>query len=126
VNPFLALAEKWKTEAGFLRRHGDEQGAILSELHACELEEKWDEWQDEPLQLEQAAEESGYSPGHLGRLVRDRTIPNAGHANCPRIKRRDRPRKPGHIDSHCQTVPVDCREQIARSVADSSKGERDG
>jgi len=126
MNPLLSLAEKWRTDASFLRRHGDDQGAVVCELHARELEEGWGEWQDEPMQLDRVAEESGYSPDHLGRLVRDGRIPNAGQPNSPRIRRRDLPRKPGHLDGHCHTVPVDCREQIARSVADSSKGERDG
>ena len=43
--------------------------------------------------LVEAARESGYSADHLGRLVRDGKIPNAGRPGAPRIARRDLPRK---------------------------------
>jgi len=52
-------------------------------------------WEDTPLNLQQAAEESGYSADHLGRLVKDGEIPNAGRTKAPRILRKDLPRKPG-------------------------------
>ncbi|MDE2782551.1 MAG: hypothetical protein OXK77_06320, partial [Gemmatimonadota bacterium] len=41
----------------------------------------------------EAARESGYSADHLGRLVRDGRIPNAGRPGAPRIARTDLPRK---------------------------------
>jgi hypothetical protein len=126
MNPFLALAERWKTEAHLLRTYADDQVAGVCDLHAAQVKQAWEEWQDEALTLDESARESGYTSDHLGRQVRAGSIPNAGRPNSPRIRRGHLPRKPGHIDSHCHTVPVDCREQIARSVADSSKGERDG
>ena len=60
-----------------------------------------DEWQQQaardnaPLNLQQASKESGYTPDHLGRLVKAGEIPNAGRANAPRILRKNLPRKPG-------------------------------
>jgi len=48
-----------------------------------------------PLPLSAAAAESGYSAAHLGDLIRDGKLPNAGRPNSPRILRRDLPYKPG-------------------------------
>ena len=45
------------------------------------------------LTLNEAAEESGFSPDHLGRLVREGKIPNAGRSGAPRIARRCLPTK---------------------------------
>ena len=45
------------------------------------------------LTLNEAAEESGFSPDHLGRLVREGKIPNAGRLGAPQIARRDLPIK---------------------------------
>ena len=49
------------------------------------------------LTLQEAADLSGYSADHLGRLVREGKIPNAGRPKAPRIARRDLPRKTGDI-----------------------------
>ena len=46
-------------------------------------------WQASP------ARESGHSADHLGRLVRDGNIPNAGRSGAPRIARQHLPRKAG-------------------------------
>ncbi|MHB1863402.1 MAG: hypothetical protein ACYCVL_10570 [Gemmatimonadaceae bacterium] len=54
---------------------------------------------EEPLTLEQAANESGYSADHLRKCVADGTVPNAGAKGRPRIRRADLPRKPGRSAS---------------------------
>ena len=125
MNPLLDLADQWKSEAGLLRKYGDDRGAAVCELHSTQVKLAWEKWQAEKLTINQAAQESGYTSGHLGRQVRSGAIPNAGQPNSPRIRRCDLPRKPGHADGRCHPIPVDCREQIARSVADSLKGEPD-
>ena len=43
------------------------------------------------LTLKEAAARSGYSEGHLGRLVRQEKIPNAGKRGSPRIRVVDLP-----------------------------------
>ena len=48
---------------------------------------------DELLTLPQAAERSGISEEHLGRLVRDGKVPNAGRKGRPRIRVADLPRR---------------------------------
>ena len=45
------------------------------------LEEALAAENDEVLTLQRAAAESGYSADHLGRLVREGKIPNAGRPN---------------------------------------------
>jgi len=126
MNPLLKLAEQWRSQAEMLRRYGDERGATVCELHAGQLEAAWNDWQSEELRIAEAALESGYSEEHLRRRVRDGSIPNAGKPNAPRIRRGDVPRKPGQRDGRKGVQPVDCKEQIARSVADSTEGARDG
>ena len=92
-----ALARSWRDEAGRLReRYADERGAQLFELHAKELEEAITKDQNEVLGLAQAANESGYSADHLGRLLAKGSIPNAGRKNAPRVRRCDLPIRPGH------------------------------
>lgn len=46
------------------------------------------------LSLPDAASRSGYSVEHLGRLIRDGRLPNAGRKGSPRIRAADLPRKP--------------------------------
>ena len=73
------LPVTWRTQAKALRRYGGETPA---------------------------ARESGYSADHLGRLVRDGRIPNAGRPGAPRIARSHLPRKapaePRLVEKHRQ------------------------
>jgi hypothetical protein len=82
----------------------------------------------ELLTVQEAAAESGYSEDHLGRLLREGTIPNAGEPYSPRIRRYDLPRKPGYRpgDVGADAEPVTSREQIARAVVNSDMGGHDG
>jgi len=78
---------------------------------------------DETLNLQQASQESGYSADHLGRLVREGKIPNAGRPNAPRIRRADLPRKASGLRP--AQVPLSLLgatpRQIARAVVTSDK-----
>jgi hypothetical protein len=79
----------------------------------------------EPLTLEQAASESGYSVDHLARLIRQGRIPNAGRKNAPRVVRSDLPHK-RQVDGlpargEClHLVGADPR-QVARALVTASK-----
>jgi len=99
MDSLLRLAERWKSEAKLLRRHGCESAATTAELHAGQLRDALTEAELETLTLEEAAEESGYSYGHLSDLLREGVLRNAGRKGAPRIRRSDLPRKPGHGSS---------------------------
>jgi hypothetical protein len=108
-----ALAQRWHEEAVLLQSRGAGcQAAVLVSV-ADELEGTVTEWLTQGLTLAQAAQESGYSREHLGRLIREGTLPNAGRPNAPRVRRRDLPRK---TVSETTVPPHLSREQIVRSV----------
>ncbi len=87
------LPVTWRKQAQALRRYGGETPAIVLDRCAAELEATLQELDETTLSLVEAARESGYSADHLGRLVRDGKIPNAGRSGAPRIARRHLPRK---------------------------------
>ena len=87
------LPADWRKQAKTLRRYGGETPALAIERCADDLENTLAERDETTLSLVEAARESGYSRDHLGRLVRDGKIPNAGRPNAPRIARGHLPRK---------------------------------
>jgi len=113
------LVSQWHTEAETLRnRFRDERGAFLVGRMASELEEALRSDDAEPLTLDQAAKCSGYSSDHLGRLIRNGKLPNAGRPNAPRVRRGDVPTKVSHLrdDLHTGQIAPYSRTQIARSI----------
>ncbi len=87
------LPVTWRRQAKTLRRYGGETPAVVLDRCADDLEATLRERDETTLSLVEAARESGYSREHLGRLVRDGKIPNAGRPGAPRIARRYLPRK---------------------------------
>ena len=87
------LPVAWRKQAKTLRRYGGETPAVVLDRCADDLETTLQELDETTFSLVEAARESGYSPDHLGRLVRDGKIPNAGRPGAPRIARRHLPRK---------------------------------
>ena len=87
------LPADWRKRAKALRRYASELPAVALERCADELEDTLRERDETTFSLVEAARESGYTATHLGRLVRDGRIPNAGRPGAPRIARRDLPRK---------------------------------
>ena len=104
-----------------LREYVAEPQAAALETCAAELEEEVRRVSSEPLTLQEAAELSGYSADHLGRLVREGTIPNAGRPKAPRIARRDLPRRSGAVAGPSDIGEVD-RTQIVRSAINEGAG----
>lgn len=128
---FSAMAlvlDRWRQDAAVLRAHGFETTASLCERHAAEIESAWCEAGDEVLTLREASVESGLSADHLGRLVREGVIRNAGRKHSPRIRRVDLPRKAARL--HREDAPVivhgTSKRQLARSVVNSEHGRHDG
>ena len=87
------LPADWRRQAKSLRRYGGETPATAIERCAEDLEATLVERDETTFSLVEASRESGYSADHLGRLVRDGKIPNAGRPGAPRIALKDLPRK---------------------------------
>lgn len=118
-----SLISAWRARAEELRPYVTPAAAAFDRA-ADELERQLAALELEPLTLQQAAAESGYTPDHLGRQVKQGKIPNAGRPRAPLILRRDLPRKlaalPG-VDATISLVGVGPR-QIARAVVTSKSG----
>ena len=84
----------WRDDAETLRRRGVAAHATLLESCADELESALQQKHDELLNLTQASRVSGYSREHLGRLLKEERIPNAGQPGAPKIRRGSLPTKP--------------------------------
>ena len=123
--PIEILPDIWRGQAEALRRYGGETPAVVLDRCAADLEATLRELDETTLSLTQAARESGYSADHLGRLVRDGKIPNAGRPGAPRIARRHLPRKTGAGKPRLAAKPS-LREvstgQIVQSVIEKGIG----
>ncbi len=102
------------------------QGAVLLDEVLRDFEAVLRNYWEEPLNLTQAAAESGYSADYLGRLVKNGTIPNTGRPNAPRIQRANLPRKAGSLPQSANSGHLASASpgQIARAVVTSNTGER--
>ena len=89
----LDLASEWRARAKMLREYGADAQAAAIEACTVELTDAIKAWQDEPLTLEEAALESGYSYSTIQQKVAAGEIANAGTKGRPRVRRYDLPRK---------------------------------
>ena len=106
------LPEAWREKATELRRFGAEDQATTLEYCADDLDETWRIWQTEPLTLDEAVEESGYSYSSLEKRVRSGRIPNIGELGAPRVRRADLPRKAPRPRFKLETGEPDLAEEI--------------
>lgn len=115
------LSSRWREEAALLRLHRHERDATWLEDRAEELERALTETESRPVSLVEAARISGYSPDHLGRLVRQGKLPNLGRPKAPKVRTCDLPRKPKlttagtNLQLHSAS-----RRQIATAILSSS------
>jgi hypothetical protein len=86
------LVAQWRQKAEALRPFA-EPAARAFEAAADELADAVARDDEQLLTVQEASRASGYSADHLARLLRDRTIPNAGRKGAPRIRRADLPRR---------------------------------
>ena len=111
------LEAKWRAKAKLLHESGAESHATLQNKNIEELLEAICSSMEAPLTIAEAALESGYSPDHLRRQVREGRYPNAGKKGKPMIMRLDLVKGP-------RVVPVapfrqlhgPSRQQVARSL----------
>jgi hypothetical protein len=117
------LAKDWRSRAGKLRDWAAaEEVAHAWEAAARELEAVLAAEEQELLNLQQASQHSGYSPDHLGRLIREGKILNSGRVNAPRIRVGDLPRKPGETPSGAAAQHTkQAKEFIARALLNSGR-----
>ena len=73
------------------------------------------------LTLGEAAARSRYSAGHLGRLVRQGKIPNAGQPRSPRVRVVDLPTRPSAVVAERRPRKYDA-DTDARSLVSRRKG----
>ena len=109
---------KWKLEADKMRRRKVlVNGALLCDEILDDLQELLRSEQDRLLTLAQAAERSGYTVDHVGRLLRRGQLRNAGRKGSPRIRAGDLPSKPSpHARSAGRYDPIaDARDLAGRS-----------
>jgi hypothetical protein len=109
------LVEGWRRDAATLRGYGAEPQAAALDRCADVLDENLRAKASAPLTLKAASELGGFSPDHLGRLIREGKIDNAGRLGAPRIRHVDVPMKRGRVAPSSPSVEVG-REQIVRSV----------
>ena len=91
------LPQAWREQAELQRSLGCTEAACTFAHCATELDAALGSYANEKLTIAEASGASGYDDETLRRLVRTGTIPNAGQPHAPRIRRRDLPRKPGHV-----------------------------
>jgi hypothetical protein len=92
------LSAQWRERAHDLRKWAAaESAAAALETAASELDAVLSAQGAQLLSLRDAAELSGYSDDHLGRLIRTGKIPNAGRTHAPKIRRADLPLRPSRI-----------------------------
>jgi hypothetical protein len=123
----LEFLNKWSAEAETLKRRAAlVDGATLLAEVLADFAAVTRGGVDETLNLQEAARECGYSADHLGRLLRDGKLPNAGRPNAPRIRRRDLPHKASALRPDPASLKLlgATPGQIARAVVTSTQGDR--
>ncbi len=125
---YLDLIAAWRGHAADIEAYASQAAAAFRRA-ADQLEAVAAGSDSEALTLEAAATESGYSLDHLGRMIRDGKLANAGRKHAPRVRRCDLPRKPssprhslpaGKGSTHL--VGADPR-RVARDLVTASKKE---
>ncbi len=106
------LTSRWRALAEQMRSLGAVAQATTLEHCADDLEETWRVWQEEPLTLDEAAEESGYTYSSLQKRVASGEIRNVGEPGAPRVQRADLPRKAPRPGFKLETGEPDLVEEI--------------
>ena len=120
--PVAELPLVWRKRAAVLEPYAPTVAKAMRDL-AAELETALRNGDLDTLTLTAAAQRSGYSREHPGRLVREGSIPNAGRPNAPRICLADLPRKTGYLpQERVRTdIPDTSKRQIVRSIVDAQR-----
>ena len=112
------LASKWEKDAQLLAQYGSSQQADLLRNCSRQLFETISSENDVLLTLAVAASITGYSPDHLGKLVRQGTVKNYGRKHSPKLRLADLPKKPTTVvggNSSKYDVDADARSTLGRA-----------
>jgi hypothetical protein len=113
------LPASWRLRADTLRRFAPAAAVAFDEA-ADALTRALQDSMLEPLDLATAEAESGYTRGHLRRMLKVGQLRNVGSATDPRILRGHLPRKPGYgvepVASAC-LQDASLASQVVRAVA---------
>lgn len=126
-NTRRALIDRWLERREALAKYGAlVDGARLLSECINDVEALFSGDTEEELSLTQAAQYSGYSEDHIGRLIRSGALPNVGRKHRPRVRRADLPRKPSALrESAPPSLFTSSRRQIAMSVVNSQSRSHD-
>ena len=122
--PLDDLRTKWRARRDeFARFRVTVDGATLCDELLEDLDDAIRANDDELLTLGEAARLSGYSADHLGRLVREGKLANAGRPHAPRIRRATLPQKQHLRDDSISPIVPGVRGRIVRAVVHSKNGD---
>jgi hypothetical protein len=95
---WILLIDRYRKAAEDQRRWRGESDVVARTLDIVmrDIEITMQADAEESLTLVEASRESGYSSDHLGRLIREGKLGNAGRTHAPRIRRADLPIKPAY------------------------------
>ena len=126
----IARREDWDAfETNFRRRHLASRLIAICVLAVIGVGTWYgSEWlarqpvQRAPLTLEQAAQRSGYSRDHIGRLLRSGRLENVGSRGRPRVRASDLPVKAkSGLQFGTENEQISPRRRIALSVTNSNE-----
>ena len=118
------LLVRWRQDANLLRQYKSHEQAEWLEDRAAEVETALREQDTALLNLQEAAEVSGYSAEHLGRQVRNGTLKNYGRPHAPRVRRGDLPKKLLLPASANTDLLGASRRQVANAITTSRSSRR--
>ncbi len=118
------MREKWALR----RQEGADFNARVDLITVCEavledIDTLLTHRESDVLTLAEASHVSGYSRGHLARLIRTGHIGNAGRQGAPRIRRKDLQTKPGHLPDDRTPLQIEpaSKEHVVRSFVTNSR-----
>lgn len=109
------LANRYRNDSELFLHYGQHGPAAVLERVAKDLESEREVYESEPLTLEEAVQESGYSYSTLQRKVANGEIPNVGGKRAPRIRRGDLPFK-GTMHVNSEFVRMTEDQDFANSI----------
>jgi hypothetical protein len=113
------LPSFWRHRSQVLKECSAEPQAKVLEMCAEQLELSLNYRDEELVSLTEAARAKGYTPDHIGRLVRQGKLKDYGRPKAPRVRLSELPRKPGTLPSVSRTTHLvgATTRQVARAIA---------